>query len=310
MQSANSRFQLFRAIVLLVLANLLWAGQGVAVKMLNSEMTPIAIALLPLYLVTLLLAPLILTRRQSHHNRLGTAWRHRNQFIIAGVGGQFVAQAGMTLGISRSLAANGAILNLLVPILSAFIASLLLRERLTLLRVGALLFGLAGVVLLSPTHWSSSFAPSPFRGSTGNLLIVCGCLGSAFYNVYSKQLLNDFSEVDVLFFSYVTAALFSIPLLFSLDPHCLSRLGTLMPRQWIAFSFLAIFMYGVSMLLFLHALRYVNVIVASASLYLVPIFGVFLAVAMLGERISPQTFFGFGVVLLGMLATLRNDYAV
>lgn len=309
MQGANSRLQSIRAVALLIFANLLWAGQGVAIKILNGEMTPIAIALLPLYLVTLLLVPFVLIRRQSHRGKLSAAWRHRNQFLITGVGGQLVAQAGMTLGISRSLAANGAILNLLIPILSVLFASLFLRERLTLLRIGALLLDLSGVVLLSPMHWSTT-GISLVRGLTGNLLITCGCLGSAFYNVYSKRLLTDFSEVDILFFSYLAAAIFSIPLLITLDPHCLHDFSTLMPRQWAAFTFLAIFMYGISMLFFLHALRYVNIVVASASLYLVPIFGVFLAVVMLGEQISSQAFLGFGVVLLGMCVVLRNDYAV
>jgi len=296
MQNVYSRSQLGLAIVLLVIANLLWAGQGVAVKMLSGRMAPIPIALLPLYLATLLISPVILWKLRSDRCRLTAAWKHRNQF-------------GMTLGISWSLASNGAILNLLIPILSALIASLLLRERLTLLRVGALLLGLCGVILLSPLH-SSTLTGSATHRLVGNLFIACGCLGSAFYNVYSKRLLSDFSEVETLFFSYLAATVSSIPMLFRLYPGCLSHFSTFTSREWAAFSFLAIFMYGVSMLLFFHALRHVSIIVAAASLYLVPVFGMVLAVTVLREQIGPRGIFGFGIVLLGMLAVLRNDYAV
>lgn len=309
MQNVYSRSQLGLAIVLLVIANLLWAGQGVAVKMLSGRMAPIPIALLPLYLATLLISPVILWKLRSDRCRLTAAWKHRNQFLIAGVGGQLVAQVGMTLGISWSLASNGAILNLLIPILSALIASLLLRERLTLLRVGALLLGLCGVILLSPLH-SSTLTGSATHRLVGNLFIACGCLGSAFYNVYSKRLLSDFSEVETLFFSYLAATVSSIPMLFRLYPGCLAHFSTFTSREWAAFSFLAIFMYGVSMLLFFHALRHVSIIVAAASLYLVPVFGMVLAVTVLREQIEPRGIFGFGIVLLGMLAVLRNDYAV
>lgn len=51
--------------------------------------------------------------------------------------------------MSKSLASNGAILNLLIPIISAVLASLMLEERIMLLRVASLGIGLFGVVLMS-----------------------------------------------------------------------------------------------------------------------------------------------------------------
>jgi drug/metabolite transporter (DMT)-like permease len=299
----------FVAIFWLVVANLLWAGQGIAVKILGAGLHPIAIALLPLYLVTLLLFPLVFWRRKNASFRLRNVWKYRYHFLTAGVAGQLLAQVGMTLGIARSLASNGAILSSLVPIFSALLASLLLRERLTVTRVGALALGVLGVVLLSPTHWSMPAYRGVSPTLSGNLLIAAGCLGSAFYNVYSKRLLNDFSEIEILFFSYVGASIFSIPLLVSLDPGCCTHFTTFSVREWEAFSFLAIFMYGVSMLLFLYALRRVDVIAASASLYLVPVFGVALAMMILGEKIAPQGLLGFGIVLIGMCVAMRSIVA-
>ena len=51
--------------------------------------------------------------------------------------------------MSKSLASNGAILNLLIPVISAVLASLMLKERIMLLRVASLGIGLFGVVLMS-----------------------------------------------------------------------------------------------------------------------------------------------------------------
>ena len=53
-----------------------------------------------------------------------------------------------------------------------------------------------------------------------------------------------------------------------------------------AFAFLAIFMYGLSMVLFFYVLQHLPVTVASASLYLVPVFGILLAANFLGERLT------------------------
>ena len=80
--------------------------------------------------------------------------------------------------------------------------------------------------------------------------------------------------------------------------------------QWSAFGYLAIFLYGVSMVLFLRALESVDTILASASLYLMPIFGVALAFGILRERIAPHALLGSGIVLFATLILFRYDYAI
>jgi drug/metabolite transporter (DMT)-like permease len=158
---------------------------------------PIAITFLSFYITTLLFIPLLLAARSGRSSPLRPSARDWIRFIIAGVAGQVLAELGMTWGISRSLASNGAILNLLIPVISAILASLLLRERLTRLRIASLVIGLAGVLLMSMGDWQqSSFGQIRFLG--GNLLILGGCLGSSFYNAYCKGLMQRFSEIEIL----------------------------------------------------------------------------------------------------------------
>jgi drug/metabolite transporter (DMT)-like permease len=294
------------AALLLIGANLLWAGQGVAVKLLAGHLGSIAIALLPLYCITLVGLG-VLSLRGELARKCRAAWRLRREFFLAGVCGQFAAQVGMTIGVSWSTASNGAILSLLVPIFGALIAVWLLREKLSKLRVGALLLGLAGVVLLSPLHPGTG---AKEHAVVGNLLIVAGCIGSAFYNVYSKRLLKHFGGIETLFFSYLFTTVFSLPVLFALEPHCLGDLTHLAPAQWAAFGYLAVFLYGVSMVMFLRALGSVDAVVASVSIYLMPMFGVALAFSILGERIAPRTLVGSAVVLFATATLFRFDRGI
>jgi drug/metabolite transporter (DMT)-like permease len=298
---------LLSAALLLTIANLLWAGQGIAVKLLAGGLGPLAIALLPLYFFTILGLG-ILVKKGNVAQKFRAAWRLRREFFLAGICGQLMAQVGMTLGVSWSTASNGAILSLLIPIFGALIAVWLLRERLSTLRVGALLLGLAGVCLLSPLH-SAVQAGTRTHEFAGNILIAAGCLGSAFYNVYSKRLLDYFSGTEILFFSYLSTTIFSLPVLFIFEPHCLSSVAQLTLIQWAAFGYLAILLYGVSMVLFLRALRMVDVVIASASLYLMPLFGVALAFSILGERLAPRAILGSVIVLFATLILFRFDYA-
>src|SRR5258708_3337729 len=140
-------------------------------------------------------------------------------------------------------------------------------------------------------------------------ILAVGLLGSAFSNVYSKQVLDRFSGIEILFFSYLSTTAFSVPVLFLFEPHCLSNLAHLTVRQWAALEYLAIFLYGVSMVLFLRALRTVDVVVASASFYLMPLFGVALAFRILGERLAPGALLGSTIVLFATLMLFRFDYA-
>jgi drug/metabolite transporter (DMT)-like permease len=292
--------------VLLALASLIWSGQGIAVKVLDPHLGPIAITFLPFYITTLLFVPLLIRMRRKNPSAASPSGKDWFRFIIAGVGGQVLAQLGMTWGISKSLASNGAILNLLIPVISAVLASFMLKERLTLLRIASLAIGLVGVAFLSIGDIrQASFGSMKFL--TGNLLIFGGCFGSSFYNVYCKGLMQKFQEIEILIFSYVTASVFSIPLLIWVEPFHLRSLLTFDAKSIAAFLFLAFFMYGASMLLFFKALQHLDVTTASTSLYLVPVFGVVLAASLLGERLSLAALVGAAIVLISTILVVRYD---
>ncbi len=291
---------------LLALASLIWSGQGIAVKVLDPHLGPIAITFLPFYVTTLFFVPLLLQMRRANPKAANPSAKDWIKFIIAGVGGQVLAQLGMTWGISKSLASNGAILNLLIPVISAVLASFLLKERLTPLRIAALLIGLLGVAFLSVGDFrQSSFGSMKFL--TGNLLIFGGCLGSSFYNVYCKGLMQRFQEIEILIFSYITASLFSIPLLIWAEPFHFTSFLSFDKSSIAAFLFLAFFMYGASMLFFFKALQHLDVTTASTSLYLVPVFGVLLAASLLGERLSLTAIAGAVIVLISTILVARYD---
>jgi drug/metabolite transporter (DMT)-like permease len=292
--------------ILLAIASLLWSAQGTAVKFLGRQMGPIGITFVPFYVTTLLFVPLLIYRRRANPEAVRPARSDWCNFALAGIAGQVLAQLGMTWGISKSLASNGAVLNLMIPVITAVLASVILREKLRPLRLASLALGLGGVLLMSVQDLrQSSF--TELKYFSGNALILVGCFGSAFYNTYCKGLLRRFQEIEILIFSYITASLASLPLLIWAEPFHWNVFGTFDWKSWTAFTFLAVLMYGVSMLLFFAALEHLDVTVASVSLYLVPIFGVLLAALLLGEKMSPLAMLGSTVVLLATLLLVKYD---
>jgi len=291
---------------LLAMASLIWSAQGTAVKFLDRQMGPIAITFLPFYITTILFVPLLIRKRRANPGAARPTWADWGKFTLAGVAGQVLAQLGMTWGISRSLASNGAVLNLMIPVITAILASFMLREKLTMLRLAALAIGLLGVLLMSVQDLrESSFLQMKYVA--GNGLILIGCFGSSFYNTYCKGLMSRFQEIEILIFSYITASAASIPLLIWVEPFHWSVFDAFDWKSWTAFAFLAILMYGASMLFFFAALEHLDVTVASVSLYLVPIFGVLLAAVLLGERLSAMAMAGSAIVLLATILIMKYD---
>ena len=226
--AAHHRGRMLWFLFLLALTNLMWAAQGPAVKYLEKDLGPIAITFLPFYVTTLLFVPLLIRKRSANPNATWPTLNDWKQFTVVGVAGQVLAQLGATWGITKSLASNFAILNLLIPVITAVLASLMLRERMTLLRVVCLALGLVGVLLMSIQDLKQvDFVHSSYL--LGNILIFGGCVGSAFYNVYCKGLMQRFLDIEILIFSYITATVSSLPVLFWQEPDCLTRLAALGP---------------------------------------------------------------------------------
>jgi drug/metabolite transporter (DMT)-like permease len=257
--------------LLLVLACLMFAGQGTAIKFLNRQLGPVQITFLPFCTATILLIPLLIRARRNSQARQ-ISWTDWRRFIIAGVGGQVVAQFGIVLGITRSLASNAAILTLLLPVISAVLAAIMLGERITRLRVVAFVIGLAGVLLLSAGSLRESSLLN-LHYLTGNLFIVAGLCGSAFYNVYCKGLFARFQQLEVLVFSYIAASLAGLPLVVWAEPFGLDVFRGFGWQSWLSFGYQAIVTYGVAMLVFFRALKHLDVTVASLSLYMLPVDG-------------------------------------
>ena len=61
------------------------------------------------------------------------------------------------------------------------------------------------------------------------------------------------------------------------------------------------------MLLFFKALQHLDVTTASASLYLVPVFGVLIAFFFLGEHLNPLAIIGAAVVLISTILVMKYD---
>ena len=284
----------------LILVNLLWAAQYPAYAIAGEAMEPAALNFWTLVAALLLLLPWWLRERSRRASRPASGPQHRvMSYLLLGVLGMIPPSVMLSWGIAHSSASNAAILSLTIPVLMTVLGVVMLGERLTPIRVMCLALGLAGTLLISTSDLrNASFG----RGVLlGNLVILAGGLGSAFYNTYSKELLAHDSELDVLIYSYVVAAVACAVISAGLEHKPFFDVTGYSPSAWWAVLFLGLLPWGFAMVLWMWVLNRLDVGQVSASIYLLPFFGLVLSVITVHDRLSIHQGIGGALVLVGTI---------
>lgn len=284
--------------LLLFSCNLMWALQFTCIKLVQDQVGSLFTVWGPMTLATIMLLPLIIAEKKS-----GPTGKHYKRdlltFFILALFGIFPGQILVTWGTRMSLASNAALLMLALPVCTAAMAFIFLGERMT--RVRWVSFGLAiiGVVICSGKDVRGFNLGRGYL--LGNTLIFLGVLGSAFYNSYGKKLLERYSEMEMLFGTYVAMFIILTPLVLLEERQVFATIPHFTMRTWIGLALLTFFHNYLSMVLFLKALKHLDAIQAALSNYLITIFGVALAAIWLGEKLSALAIIGGLMVLTGTL---------
>jgi len=284
----------------LMIVNFMWATQAPAIKLMGDRLGPVAIAFLPMILSTLLFLPALWYEGRRLGRPFQWRWGDARHFVIAGLFGFFFLQITYVLGAQRTLAANAGIITLSIPVLVAICASIMLKEKLNPVRVFGFVLALAGVLLTSVSDMQGASFRSQYL--LGNTLFLLACAGSAFYNTYCKLLVDKkYTELEILVYTSVVASLASIPLFIWVEPLSVASLWKLDRVAVWGILELAIFVYGLSMLLFFFILKRLDVTQATISNYVLPFFIGLLAVLVLKESITPLMMAGGAIIVVSTI---------
>lgn len=296
-----------RYFLVLIAVNLMWAFQFAGAKIATENLGPLTVTVLPVILSTLLLLPFIFLKRKRPERPRPSPWRLAAECAILGIFGSLFSQLGLTWGVQRSLASNAAVLTLTIPVLTAALAAVMLGERMTRVRWISFLLAIAGVVMVSDIDWGSVELVE--KGYLlGNVLIFASCAGSAFYNTFSKRLLQWLDPVEVLVYSFVATSAVLLPLALAREPESFRRVLELGWPVWLSLLTIALFSLALSMVLFLWVIDRIDVTQASLSIYLLPVFGVLISAVTLRESVTWELVAGGVMVFLStFLVTIYEE---
>jgi drug/metabolite transporter (DMT)-like permease len=287
----------------LLACNLMWALQFTCIKLTQDQVGAFTTVFIPMLLATLFMLPFVLKTVRANKNR---KLADLKVFAVLALIGQFPAQVLMTFGTQQSTASNAAILNLTLPIVSALLAVLFLGEKMN--KVRWLSFGIAivGVALCSMKDILGANFSLAFL--VGNLLILTGVLGSAFYNTYCKKIAQDYTEMEMLFYTYIFMLVLLFPFVWIYEADSLKNIPTFTANTWTGLTLLTVFHNFLSMILFFTALKHLEAIQVAFSNFLIPFFALPIAIIWLNESLGFWSVVGGLLVLVSTLIISIWEY--
>ena len=286
---------------LVILVNFMWATQVPVIRMIGDSLNAVTVAFIPMIFSTLIFLPVLWLENKKRNVGFRWKWRDIKFFVLPAFIGVFVMQYAYTIGSRMTLAANAGIITLTIPVFVALFASLMLKEKLNVVRIISFLLAIIGVVITSiPDLTSSDFSGAEFLA--GNFVFFFACCCCAFYNTYCKLLVDKkFTELEILVYGSIIASLLSIPLLIWVEPFSITALLDAGAVPLLGMLELSIVVYGVSMLLFFSVLKRMDVTQAILGNYLLPFFIALLGVLLLNEKITLLMFLGGALILVSTL---------
>ncbi|MGN6291609.1 MAG: DMT family transporter [Chitinophagaceae bacterium] len=287
---------------LLILCNLMWALQFTCIKLTQDQVGPYATVWGPMLLATLLLLPFVV----RDFRKTGKQLKDMLVFVQLALLGAFPAQVLMTWGTQYSQASNAAILTLALPVITAVFAFLLLKERMNKTRWLSFIIAIAGVVLCSLGDFRKMNFGSTY--AIGNLLIFLAIIGNAYYNVGIKKVAERYTEMEMVFYTYIVLITLLTPLVLYYEPDVFGRVSSFTNQTWTGLLLLTFFHNFLSMILFFRALKNLDAIQVALSNYLITFMGLPVAAIWLGEKLNNWAIAGGLLVLISTLAITIMDY--
>ena len=278
--------------VFLFACNLMWSLQFTCIKLTQDQVGPYFTVWAPMLFAVLLLAPFV----AKDFKKGGKKFKDILVFGQLALLGAFPAQVLMTWGTQYSLASNSAILTLILPVVTAIFAFLILKEKMNRVRWLSFIIAIVGVILISTGDIKQLNFGSKY--AIGNLLVFLAIVANAYYNVGCKKVASKYSEIEMVFYTYIVIVTLLTPLVFYYEPDIFARIPSFTLQTWTGMTLLTIFHNFLSMVLFFKALKILDAMQVALSNYLITFFGLPIAAIWLGETLNSQAIVG-GVLVLG-----------
>jgi drug/metabolite transporter (DMT)-like permease len=279
-----------------IVSSSLGAGAAVATRYLVGAADPITLAAIRFGGGFLCVLPLALM--------LGVRWPQRSDWpAVAGLGLMFYALFFVfyNIALSYTTVARGTLALSTLPLMTMAVGALLGIEELRARKTTGVLIAMLGVAI----SLASGLGTAPQGAWRGDLVMVGATLCMAFYNVWSRPLIQRSSALGFLAAGMGAGGIALIAT--SVSTGGAALLAAFDSRQWIAALYLAAGGGALAFFLWVYALQLASPTRVANTMAVNPLVAALLAALILGEPVTLNVLAGLLAVFAGIwIATAES----
>jgi len=283
---------------MLAIGNTIWAATYAAGKEALACLSFVELNALRFSIATLLMTPALWSGRRLIVAQLRER-RSRGELARLVLLGFVLSQAFGKAGLAMSTAVDVALLVAGESLITAVLSWTVLRERVTRSGVSALAAGAAGVYLVVARGILPNLeGPGGAARVIGDLLVVAALFFEAGYTITGKASL---ARIPPLLLTSISVA-GSLAVWIPAGAIEIAREGVphLTAAAWLSVTYLAVFGTVAGYWMWFRALSRVGASVAAPFLFIQPLVGAALGVALLGESLTAATVVGATLILASL----------
>jgi drug/metabolite transporter (DMT)-like permease len=281
-------------------AVIIWGGTFIATKLALRDASPATIVWMRFGMGVLVLGIAVTARRQFALPT-GKEWGY---FALLGFIGVTFHQWLQATGLQTAAATTTAWIVATIPIFTALLGRIFLKEKLGILRILGIIMAAFGVLLIVSKGNLVSLFSGKF-GTFGDFLILISAVNWAVFSVLSRNGLKSHPAARMMFYVMLLGWLFAGIWLFSLGPG-ISEIPLITTTGFISIAALGIFGSGLAYIAWYDALQVLPASQLGVFIYIEPLVTMAVAALVLAEAITVAALIGGAVTILGVYLVNRQ----
>ena len=280
--------------LLMVVATIMWAGAFIAGKLGINQFSPVVLTFLRMFFAGLIIFPIM-------KNKYKENWKIGKENFLLIISLAIIGMIGYHLlffsALRYTTASNAAIINAFNPLITAVLASFILKEYISIKKIFFILTAFIGV-LLTITNWDLLSLINNGLNK-GDFLMLLGATCWAIYSIIVKKGTNVMEPLKLITYTIITCVILLSP--FALKEIIFDKALIVTPSAYMAVLYMAIFPTVGGYTIQQYCIKELGASTTALFINLVPVFTIIFAIIFLNEKLYLLNIVSITIIILSVL---------